>query len=190
MSDVNEIYYPDARNSPALGFLKLYDAGRVQRFHTTPDYSGATRQNLAEHSWGVAMVCIEICRRTMVTPSTPLLRAALTHDLAEYWTTDCPAHVKWEHPALAEALDNAQTHVEVAVGIWNESTLHPFEKRMLKWADGIELYVYSRQRARAGVASYQKVAENIGNYLGRMKRTDSSDDAAFRLLLDLIEAMK
>jgi len=163
MSDVNDCYYPVTATSSM--FLKLYDAGRVQRFHTTPDYSGTPHQNLAEHSWGVAMLCVELCVRSTVTPSTLLLRAALTHDLAEYWTADLPAHVGWAHPALTEGLNAAQTHEEVAHGIWFADRLTDWDKRVLWWADKLELFLYSLQRARNGVAAYRAVATNIESYL-------------------------
>jgi 5'-deoxynucleotidase YfbR-like HD superfamily hydrolase len=185
---VNACYYRAlSQSSPAFNILQLYDAGRVQRFHTTPDYSGTPRQSLAEHSWGVALLCIEICRRDGKKCSAELLRAALTHDLAEYWTMDCPAHVKWDNPELAEHLDRAQAKAECETGIVED--LSQYDRTVLKWADGIELYVYSRQRARAGVSSYQAVAENIMGHLGRKERKFIYEDRAFRLLLDLAEML-
>ena len=174
MNDVNAVYYEEEAR-PVYYFLQLYDAGRVQRFHTTPDYSGTPRQNLAEHQWGVALLCRELCRRANVACSARLLVAALTHDLAEYWTADVPAHVKWAHPSLREPLEAAQTHVEVAYGIWNND-LPAMEQRILKFADSIELYVYSRQRARAGTTSYAAVARNIYDHVLQWAQKNESPD--------------
>jgi 5'-deoxynucleotidase YfbR-like HD superfamily hydrolase len=188
--NVNEVYYPKhIREADVYNLLQLYDAGRVQRFHTTPDYSGAPRQSLAEHQWGVAMLCRELCRRTGVPCSVELLTAALTHDLSEYWTCDIPAHVSWEHPALKESLQNAQTSAEVAHGIWSEQRLSADEKRVLKWADGLELYVYSRQRARAGVTAYDVVATNIARHLVEKEQLSDIDNRGRNLLYQLIEAL-
>src|SRR4051812_9663771 len=111
--DINAAYYTKAQHeSRAYEFLQKYDAGRVQRFHTIPDYGGTSRQNLAEHSWGVAMFCCELCLRADRIAVGDLLRAALTHDLAEYWSCDMPAHLKWHEPALAAVLNTVQERVD------------------------------------------------------------------------------
>ena len=186
MSDVNDCYYTErALASPALPFLQLYDAGRVSRFHTSPDYSGVPRQNLAEHSWGVAMIALELCRRSKVLPSSELLQATLTHDLSEYWTTDMPAHIKWRNPELAQKLDAEQERVERGRGINGELT--PFDSRVLWWSDKLELFLYSTHRARAGASSYYGVATNIERHIRANKEDNATHyflNIAGRVLLD------
>lgn len=84
--------------NPDLTPWPMYTHARVHRYHTTGD---PVVQNLADHQWGVATLCIWLANGV---PSARLLQAALTHDLAESATGDVPAQVK-KNPAVKEAFD-------------------------------------------------------------------------------------
>jgi 5'-deoxynucleotidase YfbR-like HD superfamily hydrolase len=192
--DINAVYYTERqRNSGVYMFLQTYDAGRVQRFHTIPDYGGTSRQNLAEHSWGVSIFACEISARTKHSCSGSMLRAALTHDLAEYWSCDMPAHLKWHEPQLANALNKVQERIDIARAFGEHiPSLDEREIRVLWWADRLELYTYSRQRARAGGVTYAVVADNVHRHLTRpnlFPKLTPTDKVGLELLHQLQEAL-
>lgn len=144
----------------AKRLLSWYDAGRVQRFHIVPDYTGTPRQNLAEHSWGVAMFVDAIYQR-MGSPARPaparVLLAALRHDLAERWLGDLPANVKWAHPALSAEYGLAERDIEEFAGLTVPLTEQ--ETAVLKWADGLECMVYSKRRGGAYMEAYWNIVD-------------------------------
>ena len=77
-------------------------AGKIQRFHMTPNHRS---QTVGEHSYGVAMWVHFLYNGD---PPALALIVALTHDMAELYTGDMPAQVKWEFPALAKLLEHAE----------------------------------------------------------------------------------
>lgn len=144
---------------------KIYDTGRVRRFHTIADYTGTPLQTVAEHAWGVALLCMEICRRVHMDVSPTLLRAALLHDAEEQYTGDLPAPVKWRFPELASAMRVVEVTVRDELGVDYDVDLTPAEKAILKWADALELYLYCKRRVAAGVAAYREPMDNIVSYM-------------------------
>jgi 5'-deoxynucleotidase YfbR-like HD superfamily hydrolase len=76
------------------GLDKFIEKGMVRRWHTVPDLS----QNVAEHSWGVAMFLIAF----HPSPSAALLKAAILHDLHESAFCDIPSHIKDKYPELVQ----------------------------------------------------------------------------------------
>lgn len=158
MPDSGRVMDPAARlTHDVKKLLSWYDAGRVQRYHVVPDYTGAPRQNLAEHQWGVAMFVRAICERMGDQPSAPLLLAALTHDIPERWLGDMPANVKWAHPALALEYRKAEDIVERSCGTRVQLTAG--EETILKWADGLECLVYSKRRGGPYMEAYWNIVE-------------------------------
>lgn len=145
-----------------MNALKLYKSGRVERFHTLADFSGARRQNLAEHQWGVALFVLLICEKEDVFPSPRLLQAALLHDAEESIVGDVPAPAKWRfnrlHTALADAEESARDDLGLPFDGLSEQEL-----QILKWADCLELLAYTRQRF--GENSYREVFYNIRRYM-------------------------
>ena len=142
----------------------IYDNGRVRRFHTVPDYTSVASQNIAEHSWGVALICIDLCRRLDHEPSAKLLTAALLHDIEEGITGDTPAPAKWKFPELRAALVSAEVWALRELGL-SEIELNDAEQLILKWADSIELVLYCNRKIKTGNQAYGIVHANILQYI-------------------------
>ena len=124
-----------------MNISKVLESSGVRRFHAVP---GLTPQTIAQHSWGVSMLCQYFnpkCRKELVL-------AALTHDCAELVTGDIPATVKWESPELKVILDQIESKTEQEWGI--QFTLDEYEKRLLKLCDGLEGMNYCLERRRQG----------------------------------------
>ena len=136
-------------------FKELYDAGAVTRFHTKRTIH---TQTIAEHSWGVAMILTRICN-----PRAELLRAALTHDLAESVTGDTPATAKWLHEPLKQALDIMEIAVNRHLGIDTELSKHELE--LLKWADMLELILYCESEVDMGNTKMEGIVRTGIAYL-------------------------
>lgn len=72
-----------------LEFIR--NAGETKRFHTWPVLR---TQNVAEHSWHVAMLLWYIFGSDEPGITMPLMMAALTHDAAEWQVGDIPSSAK------------------------------------------------------------------------------------------------
>lgn len=121
---------------------ELWAAGRVKRWHAFPIIG---EQNVADHSWGVALIVAEIAEEHL---SVNLMRAALTHDAAELYTGDVPYQTKKRWPHLADALDKCETDVERAHNI--DWILTEKQREILKWADMFELMLFAEAQADLG----------------------------------------
>lgn len=124
-----------------MDLRNIFNGGAVERFHIVP---GVKTQSVAEHSWGVAV----LCQALMPDCSKDLILAAMFHDCAEFVTGDVPAVAKWNHPQLKPILDEIEAEVEAKWGIAIE--LNPEEKRMLKLCDAFEGMRYCISRRRCG----------------------------------------
>jgi 5'-deoxynucleotidase YfbR-like HD superfamily hydrolase len=149
-----------------MNFAKLYDAGRVQRFHTTPDYTGGAKQNIADHSWGVALVLLELYRRAEKEPTVNVLRAAILHDTEELIVGDVAATAKWRFPALSAALLTAEEDARTELGTASLPVLTAEESVFLRWADSLELAAYCKRRSGGdGRCPYFLIYTNVINFL-------------------------
>lgn len=129
-----------------LYFPELYEASRVKRYHTVATIS---EQNLAQHSWGVAMIVGFIVPDAL--PDVRLgrvLLAALTHDLAERLTGDIPSDAKWENKDLDRALMRLEKEYNKAHEI--EFKLTEKEQSILEWADMFEGLLWTDHEIQMG----------------------------------------
>lgn len=116
-------------------------SGSTERFHAVP---GITKQSVARHSWGVAVLCQYLypdCKKR-------LLLAAMYHDCAEMVTGDIPGTMKWAVSDLKERMDEYEYHIEEEWGI--RITLNTTERRQLKICDILEGMRYCIYRYRCG----------------------------------------
>ena len=77
--------------------FNMIRGGAIKRYHTLETIG---EQSVASHSWGVAM----ILQYLEPNVSKEAILRALTHDVAELFTGDIPAPVKWANPDLVEVL--------------------------------------------------------------------------------------
>lgn len=118
---------------------------RVKRFHTL---DLIVPETVGHHSCNVALLISIIADEV----SGELLRAALTHDLAEQYTGDVPATAKWQSPRLAKALKRLeQVHLPY------HEELTPYETRVLKQADMLDLCFKALEEVRMGNAPLEAV---------------------------------
>lgn len=134
--------------------VQLLDCGQVTRYHTEPI---PTRQNNAEHQWGVAVILMMITK-----PSYALLCAALTHDMAERKAGDMPAPFKWSNPEVRVMLDAFEHSIskEYGTDIW-EAQLTVEEKKLLKLADYLEAATFSHRIFKQGVQYGLSIFNNL-----------------------------
>lgn len=131
-------------------FQALYDAGAVTRWHTWPTIKP---QDLATHSWGVAMIVAQIApgRHDLLLP-------ALAHDLAESYTGDSPYTVKRDSPELKEILNFLEDEFNTSHDLPRYNALEGLDAHILKWADMYELYLYANREFQLG---NQKMARTM-----------------------------
>ncbi len=111
----------------------LYVASKVKRWH---GHDGPN-QNLAEHSFGVAMIIAAWHPK----PSAELLKASLQHDLHEKWFADIPYGVKQHHPELKALEDKSRVAFMDAAQV-PHLKLTEEEGLWLKFADQYEALLY------------------------------------------------
>ncbi len=122
-------------------FLALYEAGGVKRWHTKLTIK---EQDLASHSWGVAMVLLQIA------PDRPqLLRAALVHDLHEVEAGDIPYPFKRNNAVVRDAYTKQEREFAEAHGE-DYPVLLEDDEHLLKWADMFELLLWAKREIMMG----------------------------------------
>ena len=151
-------------------FKTLYDAGAVRRYHTNKTLKD---QDLAAHSWGVAMIIREIMPGNLM-----LIEAALTHDLAESVTGDIPYTGKRKHPLLKTASEDAEREFDMVNGTLVQLT--PIEARCLAWADMFECYLFSIREVEMGNNLMRFVVDTAREALINMGAPTKEADKLFR----------
>jgi len=123
--------------------LKLMRAAaRVGRMHTVPTLRP---QSTGEHTFGVIAILFEV-GGDLVTPS--VVQAALVHDAPEAITGDVPAPAKWMYKEVENALRGAETDIDNRYQL--AVTLTPKEIELIKFADLLELVIYSLEELDMG----------------------------------------
>lgn len=110
----------------------LRESGAVSRFHTQTMHK---ENNVAAHSWGVAMLII--CLHD--NPSKELIAAALFHDAGELISGDTPYTSKLLDSNLDASLKAIEKKFLIENGIDYEAYLTELEKAWLKACDMLDL---------------------------------------------------
>lgn len=127
--------------------ISLLRAGQVRRFHTAIGMKG---QSVAEHTFGVCMIVYHISDDPSTLPVH--LVDALYHDLAEYWSADIPAPVKWENPEFKKAF------TEIEERIFKEHLNRaPSNADIIRWADMLEGLWYTGMLIQNGNEAARRV---------------------------------
>lgn len=134
--------------------MKLWDYGHaVNRWHTVP----GGQQNLADHSWGVALIVSRYFNGSILEKIV-LLAAALEHDLAEAIVGDVPRYAKsaaFEKLELDVACDLRLAHVGLPEDLTN----------WLYWADLIEAGLYAQHQVKLGNQYFADVVVNVSDHI-------------------------
>ena len=141
-------------------------AGRIRRLHIKP--MNGDEQNIAAHSWGVAMILLDL----FPCVSRSCLVFALRHDVPEIVTGDVPANVKWQHPGLQDTLEWIEEGFLERMGWPTESEKHGVphlagsenwhnERLYIKIADRVELLFYCLEQIYMGNLLLIDVFENV-----------------------------
>jgi 5'-deoxynucleotidase YfbR-like HD superfamily hydrolase len=136
---------------------ELRNAAMITRCHTE---RVICPQTVAEHSYHVAMLCWKLCDHE---PSAELLKAAMFHDLAEKFTGDIPAPVKWRSPVISAELLKQEAVFEKEHKLY--CSLTPKEELVLKWADSLELMWYCVDEVTLGNRFVEEMYWNIDSFL-------------------------
>ena len=130
-------------------------SGNVTRWHTIPTIK---RQTVAEHSWGVALICMELWPQSKI-----LVEAALCHDLGEYFTGDSPWPVKQSNAVFKKELSTMETEhlkkINAFVNLTDE------EQSYLKIADMLEVMYYALEEITMGNQLFKEIFERAKNYI-------------------------
>lgn len=148
-------------------------AGRVQRYHTWPTIK---KQTVAEHSWRVATIYMQL----FGLPRSPVLAYMLYHDLGELFSGDSPFYAKREFPGLKIATDTAEGIGKRNLGI---GAVHLMEEEQanVKISDLIEMFEFGQIEFRMGNQYGDIVSRNIKLALRAMKDSVTLETYASRL---------
>lgn len=140
--------------------LKALDAAQnVSRWHTVRTLG---RQNLAEHSYEVALICARVG-----APAHVVL-AALEHDLGEEATGDVPAPFKRGAPQAGTLIDRAEEHYALAsLGCTYTGPLKPADAWLLKFADIVSGLRFALDELELGNRRMLEGAVNFHLYMNR-----------------------
>jgi hypothetical protein len=139
---------------------KLMDAQYIKRWAIV---GTATENNLATHSFNVAMLAMEIYKRMpdmyMRYSERDICFYALIHDIGEVYTGDIPTPTKVK--MLKAGLDINTFDPEVAEEAWPSEEV----KKIVKAADLIDNYIFIKDN---GIGSRARAA--MEEVLGRLMR--------------------
>ena len=152
----------------------LRKGGCVKRWHTI---TNVQEQTVAAHSWGVAVIALELWPDS----SAAFIHALLLHDIPEQVIGDVPAPVKWSNPELAAKVAKAEED------FWRDvktefPDLSKLERLKLKLADMLELLWFCVEEERLGNRNFKEVFTRGVEYLQDLVL----DDQSTAMLNDLI----
>jgi len=142
--------------------MKIQDQLRAQyvtRWHIVETNK---RQTLAEHSFNVALILLEIARRANIILSKEALEYALTHDLSEVLLGDIPTPTKI---AMKKALGLEKLPViddDKGVGPKPLSDQAKSQVKLVKLADLLEMATFIIQHAASPHGDY------VAGYVNRL----------------------
>ena len=112
------------------------------RCHTVPHHGS---YSVAEHSWHATILLYQL----HPDPSPALIRAMLTHDVAERFLGDLPAQAKWENPDLDLAYHMVEKRVMANLGEPLVG-LKPDEQIWLYAIDKLECFLWCQDQRAMG----------------------------------------
>lgn len=128
--------------------------------------------NVAEHSWGVAMLILQLWPEDFERLAAP----ALVHDIAEAWVGDIPAPVCKYVPAIKQAAEVLERRCEQRLGIPLHTHLTPELTLKLKMADCLEFYLWCREQLYLGNQFAKEPLEEVRRYLYTLALDDRAKE--------------
>lgn len=147
----------------------------VTRFHT---YTTLQNETVGHHSHGVACLVLMLDQ----SASSPLLIAALLHDLAEHRTGDIPSPAKREY-GIGEQVEKLELRLMLESGIIFPE-LSPEDARTLKFADIAHGALFCLREMSLGNRRMRAVYDTYISYAKKLEPTGSAEE-----LFNLIEEM-
>lgn len=134
-----------------------YLTGKVRRWHTHHNMN----QTNADHSWGVAMIILEM----HPNPSVALIREAILHDAGEVLTGDVPGYTKIDNPEVKKLMDRKELEARNEIGFPQNPSLSDSDRRWLKYADALEAWLFVRHCSNLSEADTAEYFPAIGEKL-------------------------
>ena len=128
-------------------------AGMIRRYHTLP-FIG--EQTVGHHTYNVVQILRHITGDML---SVNLLKAALDHDVMEYFTGDVPHPTKQAFSAVEAALQVVEDEMLAELGVDYE--LDPHEANLLKWADMMEAGMFGYHQMTLGNRYAKDIVANV-----------------------------
>ena len=135
--------------------------GKVKRCHS---FTTIGEYNVAEHSWGVAMLMYQL----FPTDYPRLSIYCLTHDIPEAWIGDIPS------PALKYAPDCVKKHfmdmenkLFTSLDLPNHNDLPELDKKKLLACDILEFYLWAREQLEMGNRYVEEALRELDSYFER-----------------------
>jgi 5'-deoxynucleotidase YfbR-like HD superfamily hydrolase len=125
-----------------VDFYQAWRSGKVNRMHTMPQL---VRENVAEHTWGVLMMCL----RFYPQARKEFLAALILHDAGEIATGDIPAHIKWSTPELEDICHEKESHHVQEMG-YDYPLLTDAENKLMLVFDKLDFCVSCIHEMRMG----------------------------------------
>ena len=156
---------------------KIRTGGKVKRWHTVTTIQ---QQTVAEHSWGVAMICRKLWPEDKV-----LMEAALCHDLGEGLTGDVPWPVKQANFVFKKHLDEIEGDEQERLGC--SVLLTSQQKNRLKVADMLEMICFAVEEIELGNKNMQEVFNRGLRFIDNPYMTTTDEQAIFEFTKPLVE---
>jgi 5'-deoxynucleotidase YfbR-like HD superfamily hydrolase len=159
-------------NNRAATVATLLEAGEVERFHAVPSIPA---QTVAAHSWGVAIIAMQIYGQETAVALRPLMEACLLHDTGELITGDIPFTAKRGVFAdIRPQLDAAEA-AAMDQHLWPMPRLEKGEQTILKLADMLEGLRYATLYERSPFSVGPVIPDRWWHALNGIFRSDAMD---------------
>lgn len=160
----------------------IYAAGETRRFHTWPVLRS---QNVANHSWHVAMLGWLLYGQSEPGITPMFLMALLSHDMAECRLGDIPSPAKRQMDSLLELADKqssfrqqwgaAEQEILSGYGLDWENFLTIEELRRFKLVDAIEGAAYCVTERSMGNRLIKPCYDNFCKYISELLEDVAED---------------